>query len=333
MDRIGRSGVLVGAVAAAVLAWSIPGTAWAQAGWKPERHVEIIVGTGPGSGVDRMARTIQQIWRDRRMVESPTTIITRAGGGGAVGWAYLNEHAGDGHYLMVGAGNLSIGYMTGTAKIGYRDVTPISMLFHEYIALTVRADSPIRDGRDLIARLRKDPASVSLGVSSVAGSTTHIAAAMVFKEAGVNVPKIRTVIFGSAGKSMTAMLGGHVDLVSGSMSGALNQFRNGKVRIVGYAAARRLGGDLADVPTWREQGVDVQFSNYRGMIGPRELGAAQIAYWEDVFEKLDRDESWRADLEKNSLDRDFMKGRETRAYLDGLAKPIRAVLEDLALLK
>lgn len=317
----------------ALTAALFPQTVPAQASWKPERAVEIISGTAPGSAPDRMARVIQEILRGKSTVPVPTTVVNRPGAGGAKAWTHLNQQAGDAHYLMIAAGNLSIGYLTGTSSLSDRDFTPVCLLAHEYIALSVKADSPIKDGRDLLERLRKDPGSLSLGVSSVAGSTTHIGGALVLKTAGVNVKKVRTVVFDSAGKSMTAMLGGHVDVVAGSMSISLAQLRNGTTRILGYSAPRRLGGELAQIATWREQGIDLEFSNYRGIIGPKGWSPAQVSYWGGVFADVDRDERWRADLEKNHLDRDFMQSRETRKYWDDLGAPIRSTLDDLGLLK
>jgi putative tricarboxylic transport membrane protein len=317
----------------AIAAVLFPASALSQSEWKPDRTVEIIAGTGPGSAPDQMARAIQDIFRASRLVQVPTTVINKVGGGGSIGWAYVNQHAGNGHYLMIAAGNLSVGHLTGASTIGDRDLTPICLLFHEYIAFSVRKDSPIKDGRDLLERLRKEPGSVSLAVSSVAGSMTHIAAALVLKTAGVDVKKVRTVVFSSAGKSMSAMLGDHVDVTVGSMTASLTQLHAGNARILGYTAPRRLGADLATIPTWREQGADMDFSNYRGIIGPRGLSAGQISYWENVFANLDKDERWRADLTKNNVDRVFMNSRETRQYWEALAGPIRLILDELGLVK
>jgi putative tricarboxylic transport membrane protein len=194
-------------------------------------------------------------------------------------------------------------------------------------------DSPIKDGKDLLARLKKDPASASLGVSSVAGGANHLAAGLVYKTAGIDVKKIRTVVFDSAGKVMTATLGGHVDVAATSITAALRQVQSGKVRVLGVTSPRRLGGDMAQFPTWREQGAGVDFSNYRGMIGPKGLSAGQVAYWEGVLAALDRDESWRAHLEKTQLDRHLMTGRETVQYQDELDRKLRLILGELGLLK
>ncbi|HJQ63620.1 MAG TPA: tripartite tricarboxylate transporter substrate-binding protein [Burkholderiales bacterium] len=240
-------------------------------------------------------------------------------------------------YLFRGTAFYASGVDCGPASCGgavnCRDFTALGILFHEYVALSVAADSPIKDGKDLLARLKKDPASASLGVSSVAGGADHVAAGLVFKTAGIDVRKIRTVVFDSAGKVMTATLGGHVDLASTSITAALRQVQAGKVRVLGVSAPRRLGGDMAQFPTWREQGAEVDFSNYRGVIGPKGLSAAQVAYWEGVLAALDRDDSWRAHLEKTQLDRQLMTGKETLKYQDELDGKLRGVLGDLGLLK
>ncbi|MBI4204021.1 MAG: tripartite tricarboxylate transporter substrate binding protein [Betaproteobacteria bacterium] len=320
-----------GACAAAALLVA-PGVAMAQA-WKPQQQVEIIVGSAAGSSPDTMARMIQRIWQEKRLLEVPATVMNRVGGGNTIAWTFLNQRPGDGHYLMISNINLSAGHLTGTSTFSYRDFTALGILFHEYIALSVNVDSPIKDGKDLLARLKQDPGSASLGVSSVAGGANHLAAGLAFKTAGIDVKKIRTVVFDSAGKVMTATLGGHVDLASTSITAALRQVRAGKVRVLGVSAPRRLGGEMAQFPTWREQGAEVDFSNYRGMIGPKGLSIAQVAYWEGVLAALDRDESWRAHLEKTQLDRQLMTGRETIQYQDQLDGKLRTIFGELGLLK
>jgi len=301
--------------------------------WKPQQPVEIIIGSAAGSSPDTMARAIQRIWQDKRLVEVPANVVNRVGGGNTVAWNFLSQRPGDGHFLMVSNINLSAGHLTGTTPWSFRDFTSLGILFHEYIALSVVADSPIKDGRDLLARLKSDPGSVSLAVSSVAGGANHIGAGLAFKAAGVDVRKVRTVVFDSAGKAMTALLGGHVDVVSSSITAALRQVRAGKTRVLGVTSPRRLGGDMAQFPTWRELGAEAEFSNYRGYIGAPGLGAAQVAYWEGVLARLDADEAWREYVDKNELDRELMNGRQALQYLTELDGKLRAILGDLGLLK
>ena len=317
----------------AVALLTVPGVVLGQGAWKPDRPVELISGSAAGNSIDIMLRTIAKITQEKRLVEVPVNVMNRPGGGNTIAWNYLTQRAGDGHYLMVANLNLSAGHLTGTTTYSYRDFTPVCILFDEYVAFVVKADSPIKSGRDLIERLKKDPTSLSLSFSSVAGGANHIAAGLVLKTAGVDVKKVRTVVFDSASKAITAALGGHVDIVSASASVPVPHLKAGTVRVVGITSPRRVPGAYADVPTWKEQGADASFSNYRGIIGPKNLPAAQLAYWEGVFSALDKDESWRADLDRNLWVANYTNGRDTRKYWDDLAVQLRVTLDDLGLLK
>lgn len=319
--------------ACAVAATAVPGAALAQTAWKPERAVEIITGSAAGNSIDRMARMVQRMVQEKRLVETPVAVLNKPGGGNTIAWNYLNQRAGDGHYLMVANFNLSAGHLTGTTPYSYRDFTPICIMFHEYVAFAVRTDSPIKDGKDLIEKLRKDPTAASLGLSSVLGGANHIAAGLALKAGGVDIKKLRVVVFDSAGKAMTAMLGGHIDVVAASASVPVPHLEGGKVRVIAVSAPRRLAGVYANAPTWREQGADATFSNYRGFIGPKGLPAAHVTFWERTFAAVDQDATWRADLERNQLTADFTNGRDARKYWDELSGPLKGVLDDLGLLK
>jgi putative tricarboxylic transport membrane protein len=318
--------------AAACAALLAAGPAPAQS-WKPQQPVEVIIGSAAGSSPDIMARTIQRIWQEKRVVEVPINVVNRVGGGNTVAWNALSQRAGDGHAIMASNINLSAGHLTGTTTWSYRDFTSLGILCHEYVALAVAVDSPIKDGRDLLARLKADPTSVSMGLSSVAGGANHMGAGLVFKAAGIDVRKVRTVVFDSAAKVITATLGGHIDVAATSITAALRQVRTGKVRVLGVTSPRRLGGEMAQFPTWRELGADAEFSNYRGFIGPPKLSAGQVAFWEGALAKLDADPAWGEYLDKNELERDLMTGRAALDYMTRLDGRIREVLGDLGLLK
>jgi putative tricarboxylic transport membrane protein len=316
-----------------ITAMPMPCIVSAQTAWKPERTVEIITGSAAGNSIDRMARMVQRLVQEKRLVETPVAVLNKPGGGNTIAWNYLNQRAGDGHYLMVANFNLSAGHLTGTTPYSYRDFTPVCIMFHEYVAFAVRADSPIRDGKDLVERLRKDPAAASFGLSSVLGGANHIATGLALKAGGVDIKKLRVVVFDSAGKAMTAMLGGHIDVVAASASVPVPHLEGGKVRVIAVSAPRRLSGVYANAPTWREQGADATFSNYRGFIGPKGLPVTHIAFWERTFAAVDQEAAWRADLERNQLTADFTNGRDARKYWDDLSGPLKGVLDDLGLLK
>lgn len=305
----------------------------AQTPWKPQRPVELIVGSAAGNSNDLMLRLIAQVTQEKRLLDVPMNVMNKPGGGNTIAWSYLNQHANDGHYLMMANLNLSVGHLTGTTTFSYRDFTPVCLLYDEYVVFVVRNESPIKTGRDLLERLKKDPASLSVSFSSVAGGANHIAAGLVFKAAGVDIKRVRSVVFDSAGKAITAALGGHVDFVSASASSAVSHLKAGTVRVIGITSPKRIGGVFADVPTFREQGANTSFSNYRGLIAGKSIPPNQLAYWEQYFSNLDKDSSWRVHLDKNEWEPNYTNSRDTRKYWDELDAQMRSTLDDLGLLK
>lgn len=304
-----------------------------SAAWKPEKTIELIVGTPPGSPNDVVARAIQRILQNRKIVEVPVIVINKPGGGLALSWNYLNQHPGNGHYLAMSALNLLSNQITGASPLGYTDVTPIAQLFSEYIVFTVKVESAIQTGKDFIDRIRKDPTALSLGVSPGAGGANHASVVMVMKAAGVDFRKGKFVFFNAAVDSATAVLGGHVDLCATTSSSVINHMKNGKMRIIAVAAPQRLSRDLAQMPTWKEQGVDVVVDTFRGILAPKGASAAQIAYWEDVFARLAQTDEWKAEIENRLWSENYMNSRDSRRYLEAQYSAQKAVLTELGLAK
>jgi putative tricarboxylic transport membrane protein len=322
--------MLLGAATAGMAVLAQP--AAAQSGWKPERAVEIVSGTA-GGGAERSARLLQHLMQEKKLVTTPVALVNKVGAGNALAYNYVGQKARDGHFLLASTLSLTVGYLTGRSQLGYRDFTPICTLFDEYVVAVVRADSPIANGRDLIERLKKDPASLSIGLSSALGSATHLGLAMVLKAAGVDVRRLRIVVFDSASKAITAALGGHVDVGASSLSSAVSQIESNSVRVLGITAPQRIGGVYAQAPTWKELGADAWFSSYRGIAAPKDLSAAQTAFWENVFAEIDRDPRWQEDGEKNLVSRQFRRSSESRKYFDELDAAMKSLLAELGMLK
>lgn len=304
----------------------------AQTAWHPERAVEIVLNTAPGSGPDRTARTLQKIWQDQRSLGVATTVSNRPGGGGAVAYTYLNQKPGDGHFISIASSSLVTNNVMGRGP-GHLDVTVIARLFGEYIAVAVRPDSKLGSGRDLIELLKKDPGALSFGIATSLGNSNHQAVALALKASGIDVRKTKNVVFQSGGNAITALLGGHVDVVPASVSSWVARLQAGEIRLLAVAAPQRLTGAIAPVPTWREQGVNAVVSNWRGIVGPRGLAPSQVAFWEDATRKAIGAEDWRRELEQLLLSDDFLASREFQKYLDEQHAEIRALLTDLGLVK
>jgi len=318
-------------IAAALFA-GVPLSAPAQ-DWKPVQPVEIIVGCAPGCGPDNMARLMQRVFQANRYLDQAITIQNKAGGLGAVARNYLNQFQGNGHYLYHadGRGTL-IAHAMG--RMPYTELTPVAILFGEYIGIAVKADSPIKSGRDLIERLKKDPAAHSFGLPAGGlGSTNHQGVAGALKTAGVDIRKTRNVVFQSGAIAITAMLGGHIDVVPVSLGLWVSHMKTGAVRVIAVTSAERLPGFFSDIPTWREQGANSVVSNWRAVFGPKGMTPAQVAYWEDIFQRLIDTPDWKAEMVKvNGITR-FMGAAPMKKYMDEEYPEVKALLVDLELAK
>lgn len=312
----------------------LPAVLCAQgAAWKPEQNVEIVVFTAPGGGADRTARFLQRQIQDRKLIPFPTVVSNRPGGGGGVGLRYLNQQQGNGHYLMVYSPNVLAGSIVGQVPPHLADITPVATLYTENMIVAVRTESPIKNGRDLLDRLRQDPKSLTMTVGIGLGNMNHIGAALPMRAGGVDVKAVRAVVFNTIAESVTAVVGGHIDIVAATPSTVLAQVEAGRLRVLGIAAPRRVHGVFANVPTWREQGIDSVSSFWHAVIGPRGMTPQQIAYWEELMTGLSTTEDWKAQLDKNYLLPMFLKSAESTKFLAAQYAELRSVLTDLGMAK
>jgi len=301
--------------------------------WKPERNVEIVVGVGPGGGIDRTARTLQRILQEQRLLPVTAAVVNRPGGGGTIAQAYLNQHAGDAHFFEITATSLLTNHITGRSAHSHKEYTPIAMLYDEYLGFLVKEDSPLRTGADLLAALKADPESLPIGIATAAGNTNHIAAGLAARAAGADARKLKVVVFGSGGESTRALLGGHVALVVTPSANAIPHLKASRMRVLAVAAPARLEGALSAVPTWKEQGADIVVANWRPVIGPRGLTPAQVAFWEDVFARVTATDDWKSEIVRSGGVNHYMSSRELAAYFDAQYAVFKSVLGDLGLAK
>ena len=315
-----------------VLALILPGAARAQA-WSPQKNVEIIVPVVPGGTNDKLARAIERTLVGGKLVNTSVTVVHRAGGGNQIAYAYVSQHAGDPHFLLMGTSTLITAHAMGTSKMSYSEFTPIASIFNDYVVLTVNAASPLRDGNDLIARMRADAQSMPLGFSSSLGNHHHIIAGLFMKGIGANPRDLKTVIFKGSSESLTALLGGHIEMVSTGAGNAAPHMAAGKLRVLGVSSGQRLPGTMADVPTWKEQGVDLVYGSWRSVVGPKGLTGEQVAFWENALRKVVESADWKAELERNYWGDFFMTGAEFRKKIDSEYQAMKGMLVELGLAK
>ena len=303
----------------------------AEPEWKPSKPVELVATNAPGGGSDRILRLMVKVLHEQKAMDVPVNPVNKPGGGGAVAYAYINQQV-DGHHLVLANKSIITANIVGRGP-SYTEFTPVVNLFSEYISVTVKPESPIKSGADLIDRLKKDVSSVALGIATSIGNPNHQGVAVALSKAGIDIKKTRNAIFPSGGAATTAMIGGHVDVAPVTASFGASLLRNKQVRILAVAAPQRLGGVLAEVPTWREQGYDAVVTNFRVFLGSKKMTPAQVAYWERAFRRLSESEEWKKELAENFWPNDFMAAAEARKLLDRDDAHERVFLKELGLTK
>lgn len=301
--------------------------------WKPQRNVEIVVTTSPGGSNDATARTLERIVTAHKLVSSSVTVANKPGGGGGIAYAYVNQRPGDGHILLLVSPTLLSGTIMGRSTVSYTDFTPIILLWNDYVVFGVNAGSPIKTGKDLVERLKKDPQAITIGFASAFGNHHHTTAGLLTKAIGGNARDLKVVVFKGASEAVPAVLGGHIDLVSTSAVNVHGHVAAGKIRLLGVAAPQRFDGALANVPTWKEQGFNVVYGSWRAIMGPKGLSPAQVAYWENAVRKATETAEWKKDLETNYWSSYVLTGAQLRNALDKEYADMKVVLSEIGLAK
>lgn len=298
--------------------------------WKPTEPVELIATNAPGGGSDRILRLFVKILA--KNIPTPASVVNKPGGGGAVSYSYLNQHPGNGHFLVLSSRSMLTNNIAGHGP-SYTTLTPVVHLFKEYISVNVKPVSPIRDGKTLIDFMKRDPTAISFGIATSLGAPNHQGVAVALKFAGIDIRKMKNVIFPSGGAASTALLGGHIDVVPISVAFGASLLRNKQVRMIALTSPTRLPGVLANIPTWKEQGYDVDVSTYRFFVGPRGMTPAQIAYWEKTVQHTTQAEEWKKELAENFWQPKIMGNAETMAFLAKDNKEQRDFLSEIGLVK
>ncbi len=299
--------------------------------WKPDKVVELVVGAAPGGANDRIGRTLQRLLQDGKV--NTVNVLNKPGGGQSVAFAYLNTHPGNPHYLGLASSSWLTTVAAGRGTVTPRELSPIIKLLDEYQMYFVRADSPIRSARDIVERLRKDPASLSFGISTAAGNPIHISVGEIGRLAGADPTKLKVVVFNTGTDTAIQVAGGHLDIGIQSPGSAMQLTQSGKLRFLGVAGPRRHGGVLAHVPTMREQGVDVTANVFYAVFGPRGLDAAQLAFWDEALAAAMKSDEVKKAVDINFWSVELVGHRELPAFLDKELEGYRRTLTALGMAK
>lgn len=278
--------------------------------WKPDKPVEFVVQASAGGGSDIFARTMAKALADEKIVTVPINVVNKPGGSGAVAYSYLNRKKGDPYVIATATGSYITTPVLGQSPVSYKDFTNVAVLCVEDYVGVVRADSPYKSLKDLIAAAKQKPNSIRVGGTGPAGSDAIIRN-RIEKAAKV---QLNYIVFLSGGEVNAALLGGNVDFASPNPSEATQLVKAGRLRPLAMFSPQRLD-NWKDVPTAREQGVDVTLEQFRGVVAAGGLTKEQSLFWQNAMVKLFQSPGFKKYLQENGLRPLVKVGADVDKYL------------------
>ena len=279
----------------------------------PAKNIEFVAPATPGGGWDTTARAIQNVLSEEGLVEQNLNVVNKPGGGGEVGWQYLKGQ--DSHSLSINSSLVIANNLLGQSELTYEDFTPLAVLATEWMTVAVPAESELEDWIAMLDQLKEDPKSLKIGVGPALGNNDHLSFVRVAADYGVDVSQLDYMIYESGGDILTALMGGHIDVATLSLSESLEQHLSGSINIIATTADAPIPEDES-IQSWQDQGIDFTFPHWRGIMGPPDMTDEEIAYWDDTLSKMVETEGWQNVLENNNWEDYYMNSEESAAFLE-----------------
>ena len=293
------------------------------------KSVEIIAPAGPGGGYDQLARATQQVL-EKEGLASGVQVVNVPGAGGTIGLAQFVTGKKRGNNLLVTGLGMIGAIRINKAPVTLDQVTPLARLTGEYQPLVVSADSPIKTLADLQAKFKADPGSVSWGGFAL-GSPDHLLSALTVKAMGGDVAKMNYIVAGAGGEMLAQVMGGHITVATGGLNEFAQQLEAGKLRALAISSPERLPG--VDIPTFKEQGLDVELVNWRGLMASSSARPADRKAIDEALGKVVKSADWQQIMKERGWVDMYQPSDEFAAFLKGEQGRIEGILAELGLVQ
>lgn len=299
------------------------------------RGWECIAPAAAGGGWDRTCRSVGLVASELGLTSGTVRTTNMPGAGGGVAYAHtVGQRGGDPDLLVAASPGTTLLLAQGQwGDLTEDDVRWLGAVGAEYGVLAVAADAPWRTLEELLAAWRADPSRIVVSGGSAAAGQDHMKVLLLAHRAGLDPRSIRYVPFDGGGEAMTALLGGFVQVFSGEVSEILGQVQAGRLRPLTVMAPERLGGVLADVPTARESGVDVEWITWRGFFVPGGIDDARYDLWVEALSTLAASPEWEEARRVNRYEPFFMVGASFDAYVRRQVTEFRALSREIGILR
>jgi putative tricarboxylic transport membrane protein len=294
----------------------------AAAGWQPDGDVTMVVPFAAGGGSDRAGRALASAI-EAAAPDVSVTVENREGGSGAVGYSYFLARNGDAETLLATETALLALPISGEVEFDYTDFTPIMKLGDDYTLMIVKADSPYETCSDVVEAAKAE--RVVAGISGITG-LDNIVFTLTEQETGVEFDRVP---FESGGELTAALLGGQIDVASLNPGEIIGQLEAGEVKALCAYSEERYSDyeELADIETAKEQGIDVAFAQFRGVLAPGGITEEARQFWIETMEAAVETDEYQTYIEENYLQANTAAGDDFVTYLEGNNDLLKQVLE------
>jgi len=289
--------------------------------------VEIIAPAGPGGGYDQLARGLQAALEETALA-SNVQVINVPGAGGTIGLAqFINGKSQSEQLMVTGLGMIGAIEINHSA-VSLEQTTPLARLTGEYQPLIVGANSPLKTLADLEAMYKADPGSVSWGGFAL-GSPDHLLSAMTVKAFGGDVKEMNYIVAGAGGEMLSQVLGGHITVATGGLNEFAGLIQSGELRALAISSPERLPG--VDIPTFKEQGYDVELVNWRGIMAQKSAEGEDLAKLDSAMSELVASDAWKKLVAERAWVDLHLDEEGFAAFLSAEQPRVNQILADLGL--
>jgi putative tricarboxylic transport membrane protein len=290
--------------------------------------LEILVGTAPGGGFDQTARVAAKAMEDANLARN-VQVQNLAGAGGTIALQKLVNSKGNGDLIQqMGLGVVGSVY-TNKSEATLEQTTPLARLTEEPEIVVVNKDSPYQSFDQLLAAWKADPGKVSVGGGSSPGGPDHLAPMLMAQTVGIDPKEVNFVSFDGGGELLAAVLGGQVGFGVTGVGETKDQIEAGEIRALAVTSAEPVEG--LDVKTLKEQGVDLEFTNWRGWVAPPDLQGGDKEALIELATKMHDSQEWKDALTQNGWTDAFITGDEFGTFITSENQRVGDVLSELGL--
>jgi len=275
--------------------------------------ISIIAPSSKGGGWDLTARAVQRTLLSEGIIEEDIQVVNKIGAGGELGWKFLSQQ--DGQVLAMNSSLLITNHLLGQSKLTFKDFTPIATLATEWEAVIVSKESEMNSAKMLMEKMKSAPESFKIGVSPRLGNDDQLSFVLASKQADIEPTKLNFRVYENSQQVVDALLAKQIDVATMTISEAIKYYELLQVKLLVVSADRRLR-ELPMIPTWKEEGIDVVFSHWRGIMGPPNMTKEEILFWDKTLSEMVKTKKWQGILDEYMWKSFYKDSKDTFNYLE-----------------